>query len=114
MSYRGRGQSHSCRLLAQPLPSTTWENFKEANGGERVAAGENIALWETDDPSVFYGTGPLGYPLFATVSALQLYLDLHASDHSAAGVAVYEQELAWRFGAARCQPKRLAFRARLD
>ncbi|HQU45830.1 MAG TPA: hypothetical protein PK867_23650 [Pirellulales bacterium] len=57
-----------------------------------------MVLWQTDDASVFDGARPLGRPPLATVSPLQLYLDLQLVDGgSQAAEAVYEQELAGGF-----------------
>ncbi|OYV87008.1 MAG: hypothetical protein B7Z73_10775 [Planctomycetia bacterium 21-64-5] len=81
-----------------PLPTSAWTNFQRLTGGERVESGENVVLWQTDDASVFDGARPLGSPPLATVSPLQLYLDLQLLDGGGeAAEVVYEQGLAGRF-----------------
>jgi hypothetical protein len=81
-----------------PLPPSAWSNFGQQTGGGRVESGENVVLWQTDGPSVFDGARPLGSPPLATVSPLQLYLDLQLLDGGGqASQAVYGQELVGGF-----------------
>jgi len=81
-----------------PLPPSAWTDFQRLTGGERVESGENVVLWQTGDASVFDGARPLGSPPLATVSPLQLYLDLQLLDGGGQPAeAVYEQQLTGRF-----------------
>lgn len=81
------------------LPPAAWTDFKRMTGGSQVDSGENVLLWQTDDPAVFDGLRTLGDPPLPTVSPIQLYLDLKSlvGRGEEAAEAIYEQELAPEF-----------------
>ncbi|HQU42061.1 MAG TPA: type IV toxin-antitoxin system AbiEi family antitoxin [Pirellulales bacterium] len=90
-------------MWVEPLPPGVWTDFKRTTNGERVESGENIVLWQTDDPAVFDGSRPLGEPPLPTVSPLQLYLDLKllVGRGEEAAEAIYDREIAPKFENAR-------------
>lgn len=91
-------------IWVEPVTPAAWADFKTMTGGSQVESGENVLLWQTDDPAVFEGVRTLGDPPLPTVSAIQLYLDLKsiAGRGEEAADAIYERELAASF--ARAEP----------
>lgn len=78
-----------------------WNNLAKFGNAKRVESGANVVLRLTYDPAVFLGERDLGDPPLKTVSALQLYLDLHQLQGRGeeAAQAVYDAELAESFAA---------------
>jgi hypothetical protein len=86
-------------VYVQGIEEEAWRNLNKFGYARRVDGGANVVLWQTYDPAVFLGERPLGDPPLATVSALQLYLDLkqlHGRGEEAAQ-AVHDAEIAPKF-----------------
>ena len=79
-------------------PPAAWATLQQQTTGERVESDGNVVLWLADDEAVFDGVRLLGGPPLATVSPLQLYLDLRLLDDGGlAADELFEHELSARF-----------------
>lgn len=86
-------------IYVEDLDDEARRNLNKFGHAKHVDSGANVVLWQTYDPAVFLGERLLGDPPLATVSALQLFLDLkqlHGRGEEAAQ-AVYDSEIAPRF-----------------